>query len=217
MIKRIYFCDRCGVEYREPLVKESGVDLLFIDQGKDVRYKWLKDLCPQCAKNLAERIGEYFIKPANPTVYQGEAELANTIVITFENEVVYPVYYTLDGTDPMTSETRKLYECPFDITADCVIKTVAEEDRLFSDIVEYEATFVPELTAPVISCENNLVSIVGEEEAQTYYTTDGTEPTEESTLYTGIFLITETVTVKAVSMKDGKRSAVSEMECFFAY
>ena len=31
MIKRIYFCDRCGVEYREPLVKESGVDLLFID------------------------------------------------------------------------------------------------------------------------------------------------------------------------------------------
>lgn len=117
----------------------------------------------------------------------------------------------------MTSETRKLYECPFDITADCVIKAVAEEDRLFSDVVEYEATFVPELIAPVISCENNFVSIVGEKETQTYYTTDGTEPTEESTLYTGIFLITETVTVKAVSMKDGKRSAVSEMECFFDY
>ena len=69
----------------------------------------------------------------------------------------------------------------------------------------------------MISCENNLVSIIGEEAAQTYYTTDGTEPTEESTLYTGIFSITETVTVKAVSMKDGKRSAVSEMECFFDY
>lgn len=35
----------------------------------------------------------------------------------------------------------------------------------------------------MISCENNLVSIVGEEETQTHYTTDGTEPTEENTFY----------------------------------
>lgn len=46
-----------------------------------------------------------------------------------------------------------------------------------------------------ISCET--------EGAVIYYTTDGSEPTESSTRYTGPFEIYETATVKAIAVKDG--------------
>ena len=46
--------------------------------------------------------------------------------------------------------------------------------------------------------------------AEIYYTTDGTEPTAESTEYTAAISITEAVTLKAIAVKDGMNdSAVS--------
>ena len=46
--------------------------------------------------------------------------------------------------------------------------------------------------------------------AKIYYTTDGTEPTAESTEYTAAISITEAVTLKAIAVKDGMNdSAVS--------
>ena len=48
------------------------------------------------------------------------------------------------------------------------------------------------------------------EGAAIYYTTDGTEPNAESTLYSEAIAITETTTVKAVAILEGKASAVAE-------
>ncbi|MBO7591029.1 MAG: endonuclease [Prevotella sp.] len=48
------------------------------------------------------------------------------------------------------------------------------------------------------------------EGATIYYTTDGAEASEQSVVYTGSFEITETSTIKAVAIKDGKRSAQAE-------
>lgn len=215
MIKRIYYCDRCGAEYKEPYVKQSLVDILYVEDEKDKQLKWSKDLCPLCAKSLADHISEYLTKPEEPVIMQGEGELANTVVIT--STTLHDIYYTTDGSSPTSSETRQKYESPFEITEDCLVKAVVEYDRLFSYPSERECHFTPEVATPTIACENNLVSIVGEEDAQIYYTTDGSEPTEESTLYTGLFSIIRTVTVKAIAIKDGKKSAVSELECHFDY
>lgn len=215
MIKRIFYCDRCGARYDEAYVKQALVDILYVEDEKDKQLKWSKDLCPACAKSLSEHITEYLTKPESPTIMQGEGELANTIAIT--STTLYNIYYTTDGTNPAISETRQKYEEPFEITSDCTVIAVVEYDRLFSYPAELECKYTPEVDTPVITCENNLVSIVGEEDSQIYYTTDGSEPTEESILYTGLFSIIRTVTVKAFAIKDGKKSAVSELECHFDY
>lgn len=70
--------------------------------------------------------------------------------------------------------------------------------------------------APVISCAENLVTITcATEDAVICYTTDGTEPSMESTLYIDPFEITETTTVKAIAVKDNLSSDVVTEECEF--
>ena len=66
--------------------------------------------------------------------------------------------------------------------------------------------------APVFSVaggtyvDTQTLTLTCEEGAVIYYTTDGTDPTNASTLYSAAINITETMTVKAIAYKDGKYS-----------
>jgi hypothetical protein len=53
------------------------------------------------------------------------------------------------------------------------------------------------------------VSISGPAGAEIHYTTDGSTPTSESTLYSEAFTLSDTTTVKAVAIKDGESSEVA--------
>lgn len=74
---------------------------------------------------------------------------------------------------------------------------------------EVEGPVTPSVAAPVIteSCiftEPMEVSLsCAIDGATIHYTTDGSEPTKESAVYTGPFTITETTTVKAIAVKEG--------------
>ena len=57
--------------------------------------------------------------------------------------------------------------------------------------------------------ESTEVTMSGPEDAEIYYTTDGSTPTAQSTLYEGGFTLSDTTTVKAIAIKDGESSAVS--------
>lgn len=68
---------------------------------------------------------------------------------------------------------------------------------------ESVATPVFSLEGGYYSEEQTLEITTETEGASIYYTLDGTTPTNESTLYTEPIILTETVTVKAIAMKDG--------------
>ena len=70
------------------------------------------------------------------------------------------------------------------------------------------------LAAPTISgttpfAETTSVSMSGPDGAEIHYTTDGSAPTAESTLYSEAFTLSDTTTVKAIAIKDGESSEVA--------
>lgn len=74
----------------------------------------------------------------------------------------------------------------------------------------------PDIAAPVADpktgtyTEAQTVTLTAEDEAAViYYTTDGTNPTEASTLYSGAFTIDKTTTLKAIAVVNGAYSAVT--------
>jgi nucleoid DNA-binding protein len=70
------------------------------------------------------------------------------------------------------------------------------------------------LASPTISgttpfAETTSVSISGPDGAEIHYTTDGSTPTAESTLYSEAFTLSDTTTVKAIAIKNGESSEVA--------
>ena len=57
--------------------------------------------------------------------------------------------------------------------------------------------------------ESTQVSMSGPAGAEIHYTTDGSTPTAESTLYSEAFTLSDTATVKAIAIKDGESSEVA--------
>lgn len=88
--------------------------------------------------------------------------------------------------------------------------------RIVTLTVNYSASAeAPAVEAPVFSVEKGThynpfnVEITAEEGATVYYTTDGTEPTAESTEYTEAIVINEfgtTTTIKAIAVVEGEWS-----------
>lgn len=75
--------------------------------------------------------------------------------------------------------------------------------------VTYDGGTVSTVSAPKISCADNMVTITAEGADAIYYTTDGNAPTNASTLYSAPFAITESVTVKAIAYKGTEKSSVT--------
>lgn len=115
------------------------------------------------------------------------------------------IWYTTDGSDPRTqsNSNRHEYTSTLTFTETTNLKAVAVFGCIYSDVVE--RTYTKKPAAPEISpasCTFNeplTVTISAENGATIYYTTDGSDPTDQSTQYTGSFTVSTTTTVKAIA------------------
>ena len=71
-----------------------------------------------------------------------------------------------------------------------------------------ETVEAPSINGNTSFAESTQVTMSGPEDADIHYTTDGSTPTSESTLYSEAFSLSETTTVKAIAIKDGVSSEV---------
>lgn len=111
---------------------------------------------------------------------------------------------TTTGTLTGRTWTGNANSVVFDVAKNTQIRTITV--TLASDNVVVAPTI--EGTTPFDG--ETEVTIEAAAGAEIYYTTDGTDPTTSSTLYTGAFKINATTTVKAIAVVDGKSSSVAE-------
>ena len=72
-----------------------------------------------------------------------------------------------------------------------------------------QSVAAPSVNGNTSFAESTQVTMSGPDGAEIHYTTDGSTPTSESTLYSEAFSLNATTTVKAIAIKDGVSSEVT--------
>ncbi len=122
------------------------------------------------------------------------------------------IYYTLDGTAPSVSGTR--YTGAITFTATAKLRAIAVSGSLTENAILEYTVKIPQAPTPTASVSNGLFSgnivssgsqikLTSVSGATLYYTTDGTEPTSASKVYSSPFTITNDTTIKAIAEVKG--------------
>jgi len=121
------------------------------------------------------------------------------------------IYYTTNGSDPTTGSY--VYSAPISVTGSGTVETIKAiavgNETLNSSTssnqytINYDQVSVPQISpiagiyddyqSATISCSTDGAAI--------HYTTDGSNPTSSSTLYTGAFSVSTSETIKAIAIK----------------
>ncbi len=119
------------------------------------------------------------------------------------------IYYTTNGKMPTKSSAKyaKKLAAKSEVTV-----TAVEYNRSGSKVASLKAVIKPKVSAPAITAaqEDGSARITikcGTSGAKIYYTTDGSSPTQKSKLYSGSFLCSDGVTVKARAYKSGMKAS----------
>ena len=187
-----------------------------------------------CSAAVGSSIGTYTIEVRQGSVKNYNVHFENgTLTITKAPLVISAGSYTKKQGDAMP-EFKASYsgfkngETEAVLTKQPVFSTEANESSSPADYVvnvsgaeatNYDITYLPgiltvtEMPAPVVSIINKELQISTElDNAVIYYTLDGTEPDENSKVYSGPFCLYASCVIKAVAVVGGVKSKVTETE-----
>ncbi|NBQ67388.1 MAG: hypothetical protein EBU46_00610 [Nitrosomonadaceae bacterium] len=127
-------------------------------------------------------------------------------VVTFTGEAGATFRYTVDGSTPDGSST--LYSAPFNNLSAATIKVKSFKTNYVDSAVTTQSYTQRVVVAPTFSHPGGEIVLGSTVSISTttpgcsiYYTTNGTTPTNSSTLYTGPITISTAQTVKAIAYK----------------
>lgn len=163
---------------------------------------------------------DFYLEPTllhSPTINANYNEVDNNFSVTIafgDNDNLptgYEILYTTNGDTPTKGgATTSTYIDPITITDDCTIQAVlARNGRILTEVA---SKFVGKPASPTITppsdC-NNIVEISAGDGISIYYTLDGTPPDNNSTPYTGSFVLNEVATIKAIAYSGNIHSNIS--------
>ena len=128
------------------------------------------------------------------------------------------IFITIDGTTPTIESIEVPNGFSFELGVAMTIKAIAVVGENYSEVVTVEYLIQEKQEEPIvetvatptiipyggeIDSETAIRIICNTEGATIHYTTDGTEPTEESAVYDDSFTLDADATVKAIAVKEG--------------
>ena len=150
----------------------------------------------------------------------GTTPFEDTTSVTISAAQGAEIRYTLDGTKPTAAST--LYSGAITLSATTTVKAIAIVDGVSSSVATKTFTKqtpgpTPTVAAPSLNgttpfTDSTTVTMGAESGAQIRYTTDGSNPTSSSTLYSSPITLTATTTIKAIAIKDGVTSNVTTQQ-----
>ena len=136
---------------------------------------------------------------SNPVITSSPESNIVSILCGTENA---KIYYTTDGSNPTQKST--LYSGAFKVSHNCVIKCIAVYGESVSDVVSKNIDwFVMPKPHIFISQNNTVVMECEDKDAIIYFTTDGSDPTHQSSRYEIPRSNTQAITYKAIATKSG--------------
>jgi len=189
---------------------------------------------PVTIKAIAYRYGwsysetisaNFSFQPDSPNFYPAGGIYDSTFDMIISPLIVGSgIYFTDDDSTPDATKTQ--FTAPVSITSSKLVKTVAVKEGMETSIINM-ADYILKTATPAlepaggvygasqtvaISCKTN--------GAEIRYTTDGTDPTTDSTLYTGTITVEDVsddldMQIKAIALKSGFESSAIVSEKYY--
>lgn len=161
---------------------------------------------------------DFYLEPTllhSPTINANYNEENNnfSVTIAFGDNLPagYEILYTTNGDTPANGgATTSTYTGSVTITDDCTIKAVVSRNgRILTEVAsQFVGKPAPPTITPPSDC-NNIVEISADNGTNIYYTFDGTSPDNNSTQYTGPFVLNEVATIRAIAYNGNIHSNIT--------
>jgi uncharacterized repeat protein (TIGR03803 family) len=151
--------------------------------------------------------------PLDPVLSLASGTYRGAQSVTISSSGADTIYYTTDGTTPTSSST--LYNGPVLVAAGMTLQAIGANSGGSSNVTSRTYAIIPIPSAPVFSFGAGIynsaqsVGIISSGATSIYYTTDGSTPTNSSTLYSGPIWISTSATLQAIGVNSFGSSDVA--------